>query len=137
MVASITNVTNNLCGRLSQSRSLGFLVWCGRTQLSLARASRSKARLVSKSTYVAVIFCIHQKPKRTNQADYTLFLQMPRSLMKILRNTFCIIREHCHFQYCEIYCKFHCLLFLVKHCNQGSITPYSCLKMVFVQILSI
>ena len=35
--------------RLSQSRSLGFLVWCGRTRLSLARASRSKARLVSKS----------------------------------------------------------------------------------------
>ena len=39
--------------RLSQSRSLGFLVWCGRTR-SLAlrahsRATRSKARLVSKS----------------------------------------------------------------------------------------
>ena len=32
--------------RLSQSRSLGFLVWCGRTrhELSLARASRSLAR---------------------------------------------------------------------------------------------
>ena len=36
--------------RLSQSRSLGFLVWCGRTRLSLARTSRSKARLVSKSS---------------------------------------------------------------------------------------
>ena len=36
--------------RLSQSRSLGFLVWCGRTRLSFARASRSKARLVSKSS---------------------------------------------------------------------------------------
>ena len=37
--------------RLAQSRSLGFLVWCGRTrhELSLARATRSKARLVSKS----------------------------------------------------------------------------------------
>ena len=58
----------NGCGfRLSQSRSHGFLVWCGRTRLSLARsrfalgartialrahcrATRSKARLVSKSS---------------------------------------------------------------------------------------
>ena len=50
--------------RLSQSRSLSFLVWCGRTSFrSLAlrartiavrahcRATRSKARLVSKSIF--------------------------------------------------------------------------------------
>ena len=42
--------------RLSQSRSLGFLVWCGRTRhdrtialRAASRATRSKARLVSKS----------------------------------------------------------------------------------------
>ena len=38
----------NVCvhSRLSQSRSLGFLVWCGRTrhELSLARAPRSYDR---------------------------------------------------------------------------------------------
>ena len=60
--SSLRSVSCNIAFRLSQSRSLGFLVWCGRTRLvralrSLARAprsydrgSRSKARLVSKST---------------------------------------------------------------------------------------
>ena len=54
-----------LFSRLSQSRSHGFLVWCGRTrhELSLVRslalrahcrATRSKARLVSKSTILQV-----------------------------------------------------------------------------------
>ena len=38
--------------RLSQSRSLGFLVWCGRTrhELLLARASRSQSRYALKSS---------------------------------------------------------------------------------------
>ena len=61
-----------IAGRLSQSRSLGFLVWCGRTRherLSLARAprsydrasrslSRSKARLVSKSRLRVRLRCV-------------------------------------------------------------------------------
>ena len=29
------------------------------------------------------------------------------------------------------------MLLLVKHCNQETITPYPCLKIVFAQILSI
>ena len=45
MVASVTNVTNNICGS-------DFL------HISIAQ--------------------------RTNQADYTLFLQIPRSLMKYI-----------------------------------------------------
>ena len=61
-----------IAGRLSQSRSLGFLVLCGRTRherLSLARAprsydrasrslSRSKARLVSKSRLRVRLRCV-------------------------------------------------------------------------------
>ena len=45
-----------------------------------------------------------------------------------------MIGELYHFQYCEIYCKFHCFLFLIKHCNQGSITLYSCLNIIFVNL---
>ena len=60
--SSLRIVSCNIAFRLSQSRSLGFLVWCGRTRLDRAsrsfaraprsydRASRSQARLVSKST---------------------------------------------------------------------------------------
>ena len=36
--------------RLSQSRSLGFLVWCSLVLRANCRATRSKARLVSKSS---------------------------------------------------------------------------------------
>ena len=48
---------HNASLRLSQSRSHGFLVWCARTARSLAlrahcRATRSKARLVSKSMHL-------------------------------------------------------------------------------------
>ena len=49
-----------LPSRLSQSRSLGFLVWCGRTRLSLARASRSyKPRAAMVTGQYALGFVSH------------------------------------------------------------------------------
>ena len=46
--------------RLSQSRSLGFLVWCGRTrhELSLARASRSQSRYALKSSTCEQVYTL-------------------------------------------------------------------------------
>ena len=53
--------------RLSQSRSLGFLVWCGRTrhELSLARASRSQSRYALKSSTCGQVYQPHRIPPKT------------------------------------------------------------------------
>ena len=60
--------------RLSQSRSLGFLVWCGRTrhQLSLARAPRSydrascsQSRYALKSSTCEQVYQPHRIPPKT------------------------------------------------------------------------
>ena len=73
IVYTFKGLCHAIC-RLSQSRSRGFLVWCGRTRgfRSLAlrgrtialrahcRATRSKARLVSKSTLFAVSLFLFQ-----------------------------------------------------------------------------
>ena len=44
------NISNRSFSRLSQSRSHGFLVWCGRTRRKYDRASRSLSRYALKSS---------------------------------------------------------------------------------------
>ena len=60
MVCNSCKTSHNVLSRLSQSRSLGFLVWCGRTrhELSLARASRSQSRYALKSSTCEQVYVL-------------------------------------------------------------------------------